>query len=453
MDNKNLLKFIDDNEKNIISDLSGFVEIPSISSDLDSVGKALDYAIALGKRLGFKARSVLNNQVGIIEIGQGAETIGILSHVDVVEPANIDAWHTDPFKLVVKDGNLYGRGTMDDKGAIIASLYAMKAVAECGEPLKKKIQMVLGTQEEVDWVDMNQYVKEFPLPDYGFTPDGEFPLCNIEKGMVDIPMYFPFRDETKADGKYLTFIDAGKVTNGVPGVCTATVTSYKGGKVIDTTELKVDGKAVHSCQPEKGENAIFNMAKELATMGLQENQLLTLVNMIYDNLGSMYGKEIGLYSESEFYNGEFVHRNVFSPTMLKMDDDKVFINVNVRFAYGTSDKEIVEVFKCIARRYSGYLGKTDSMPAVYVSKDRPFMKAFGEAYEEATSRKHEFVLAFGGSYAKAMPNIVSWGPIFPDDEDTCHADNEYISIKSLMDNGRIFALALGKVALREEPFR
>ena len=38
---------------------------------------------------------------------------------------------------------------------------------------------------------MRAYVKNFPLPNYGFTPDGEYPLCNIEKGMIDIEIAVP----------------------------------------------------------------------------------------------------------------------------------------------------------------------------------------------------------------------------------------------------------------------
>lgn len=81
------------------------------------------------------------------------------------------------------------------------------------------------------------------------------------------------------------------------------------------------------------------------------------------------------------------------------------------------------------------------------------MKAFGEAYEEGCGREHQFMLAYGGSYAKAMPNIVSWGPIFPGEEDTCHQENEYISVDTLLDNSKIFAIALAKVALSPKSFK
>lgn len=446
-------QYMENHQEKIVADLAGFIEIPSVSSHKEEVDRALDYVLDLATRMGFTAKAVCDHQVGVIEVGDGDETVGILSHVDVVPAGDLESWERDPYMLVVENDRLYGRGTMDDKGAIIVCLHAMKAVVDSGKPLHKKIQMILGTQEEVEWVDMNRYVKEYPLPDYGFTPDGEFPLCNIEKGGLDIPMLFTVDGQPQGDGWYLTNVDAGTVANAVPGECFAQITRFREGDAVETKELRTTGKAVHSCQPEKGDNAIFQMAKMLEALQLKDNDLLRLLNMTDEKFSSLYGKEVGLYSDSDIYNGEFVHRNVFAPTLFKVEGDEVLIHLNIRFAYGTDSGKIVEAIEKLARSYGGRTGDVTCLPAVYVSKDRPFMGEFGKAYEEGCGRKHEFVLAYGGSYAKAMPNIVSWGPIFPDDEDTCHEDNEYITMKSLMDNGKIFAIALSRVVLSEKHFK
>lgn len=446
-------RYIDDHAQNIISDLKGFVDIPSVSSDKENVDKALDYALQLARNMGFEAKSVLNHQVGVIEIGEGEEAIGILSHVDVVPPENPQSWISPPFEMTERDGHLWGRGTMDDKGAIIVCLYAMKCLFESGEPLKKKVQMILGTQEEVEWSDMEAYVANFPLPDYGFTPDGEFPLCNIEKGCMDVELHFDLDETRDKDGWYFTSILAGQATNAVPGSCSCQVVRYQNGAAAESKTLTTTGKAVHSCQPEKGENAIFNMADLVAQTEHRENQVSRILMMLKEKFSSLYGEEVGLYSKSEMYNGEFVHRNVFAPTLVRTDKNHLLVHINIRFAYGTAETEIITRLREVAEAYGGKLQVSSSMPAVYVSKERPFMKAFAQAYEEGSGRKHAFVLAYGGSYAKAMPGIVSWGPIFPGDEDTCHEDNEHISIKSLLDNGKVFAIALNKVALSEQSFK
>ncbi|HHY13985.1 MAG TPA: M20 family metallopeptidase [Thermoanaerobacterales bacterium] len=88
-----------------------------------------------------------------------------------------------------------------------------------------------------------------------------------------------------------------------------------------------------------------------------------------------------------------------------------------------------------------------------MSKDKPFMKAFAESYEKVTGTKHEFALEYGGSYAKAMPNVVCWGPLFPDEEDTTHEVNEKMNIENLVTMTNIFAEAIKRIVLNEESFK
>ncbi len=457
MDRQRLMNYLEDNREQMIADLCDFVRIPSVSDDYRQVGEALEFALMLGRKLGFSARSVLDGQVGIIEAGEGTETLGILSHVDVVSPGDLSAWKSPPFEPQVRDNAVFGRGTLDDKGAIIASLYAMKAVTELGIPLKKKVRMILGTQEEVDWKDMRAYVKQFPLPDYGFTPDGEFPLCNIEKGAMDLEMLIP-TDKSEGEGLFLTAIDGGTATNIVPGHATAKFLrrTGKGDGTFDEAEtaLTAAGYAVHSCQPEKGDNAIIKLCHQLCEMDLAGNGAARLARVLKERFTDIYCSGIGLYSENEYLNGEYIHRNTISVTRIVTDTEtgQIHVNFNIRFSYGVSEEDFVTAIEKVAAELGGKLGAISSLPAVYISKDKPFMKVLARAYEEVSGLPNEFALAYGGSYAKAMDNIVSWGPIFPGEEDTCHEENEYMNIESFMLNAKIFAAAIGDIVLSEDSF-
>lgn len=443
--NNIIKKYLEDHFGNMQDDLSRFIAIPSISSDHENVVKALHFILDLAAGYGFSARSVLDDQVGIIEMGEGDETLGILTHVDVVPTGDPEDWDTDPFTAVTKDGRMYGRGTIDDKGMIIASLYAMRAVKELGLPLNKKVQLIMGTQEEVEWTDMDAYVREYPLPDYGFTPDGEYPICNIEKGTVDQAMEFDTSDDTEPDGLYLKGLDIGFVSNAVPGKAKALLSSGE--------EITVTGKTVHSCQPEKGVNALFILADELKKHGLTKNRLLDLLYSVAEDMSDPFGSKIGLYSEDEYYMGEFVHRNAFAPTILKAADGKATLNVNVRFPYGEDPARISGRFDLWAKEHGGHTVRCSILPAVFVSKERPFLKVFAEAYDEISPFKNEFTLAYGGSYAKAMPNVVSWAPLLPGEEDTCHEPNEYIDLDNMLMSSKIFAQSIEKITLSEESFK
>ena len=439
-----IIKYIDTNQDNILRDLKDLVAVPSESDDHEKVKEALRLALKIAEDNGLKAYSVLDEQVGIVELGEGPETLGIVTHVDVVPAGDPAGWNIDPYDMQVIDGNVYGRGTLDDKGLVISSIYAMKAIKDLGLPIYKKIQLIIGTQEEVEWTDMDEYVKNYPLPDYGFTPDGSFPICNIEKGYIDHTMEFDVNDDAP-EGLHLVSLDIGTAANVVPGKAIAVLSNGE--------EVTVLGKQCHSSQPEMGINALLLLGKELSTRNLSRNKMLDLLmdtcRVFQDNEGGT----LGLRSESEYYEGEFVHRNIFTPTVLKAKDGKADLTVNVRFAYGSNSDLIKDTLDKWASSLGGHRLMSDSQEAVFVSKERPFIKAFAEAYESMSGIKNEFSLEYGGTYAKAMPNIVSWGPLFPDDVDTCHEDNEYIKLSSLMISTKIYAEAIRLIVTSEESFK
>lgn len=179
-------------------------------------------------------------------MGQGEETMGILVHLDVVGIGDREKWTNDPFEGVQCDGYLWGRGTEDDKGAAIMSLYAMKAVQELNLPMHGKVWLIVGTSEEGKWTDIASFKKEFPVPNYGFSPDGRFPIFNIEKGYADITLDF-FRDGKREIKK----LHAGDSPNTIPSKAKITLPDGK--------NVTVHGKATHSSVPKSGDNAIIKL--------------------------------------------------------------------------------------------------------------------------------------------------------------------------------------------------
>ena len=101
--------------------------------------------------------------------------------MDVV-PAG-SGWKTDPYKPEIIDGKLYARGSSDDKGPTMACYYGLKIIKDLCLPVSKRVRFVVGTDEESGWSDMDYYFKHvgLPEPDFGFSPDAEFPIINGEK--------------------------------------------------------------------------------------------------------------------------------------------------------------------------------------------------------------------------------------------------------------------------------
>ena len=176
-------------EPQLIATLQKWVRIPSVKAEPapgapfgPECRRALDAALEDAANMGFSVKNY-EGYAGDVEMGEGdeADTLGILCHLDVV-PAG-DGWAVDPFAAVIEGDKMYGRGTGDDKGPAVAALYAMKAVKDAGIPLKRKVRLILGCDEESGWEDMAYYQAHAQMPAQGFSPDANFPVINTEKGL------------------------------------------------------------------------------------------------------------------------------------------------------------------------------------------------------------------------------------------------------------------------------
>ena len=132
-------EFIEKNKENMLKDLGLLVSHNSVYSEDEAPfgsenRKVLTDALNMMERDGLKTKN-LDYYCGYGEIGEGEDIIGILAHLDIVPSG--EGWKTNPFELTLKDDTLYGRGVTDDKGAVIAALYALKYLKETNYPLKK----------------------------------------------------------------------------------------------------------------------------------------------------------------------------------------------------------------------------------------------------------------------------------------------------------------------------
>ena len=243
--------------------------------------KALDYFIDLAKKLGFKAEK-FNNYAMHIDMGEGKETLGILAHVDVVPEG--DNWTYPPYSGTIADGKIFGRGTLDDKGPAIISLFAMKAIADSGVKLNKKIRMILGADEESGSACLKYYFGELkmPYPDIAFTPDSSFPVTYAEKGSVRVKIKKKF--STLKD----VVIKGGNAFNSVPNEANGVIPVDMLGEVKNKNKVEFvkegnvykifsAGIPAHGAHPEKGYNAISALFEVLKDIEVKNEELKGLV--------------------------------------------------------------------------------------------------------------------------------------------------------------------------------
>ena len=202
-------------QKQFLDALLGLLAIDSVAwldaSEAAPYGsgpaKALDYVLSLCRALGVRTEN-RGGRVAWAEIGAGDELTAVLGHLDVVPDG--EGWTHDPRGELCGD-RLYGRGAVDDKGPVMAALFAMKAVQDSGVPLKRRVRLIFGQREEVgDWQDMAWYREHEQLPAFGFTPDAEFPAIYGEKGILHYELTLPLKHSG------LARVEGGDAANMVP---------------------------------------------------------------------------------------------------------------------------------------------------------------------------------------------------------------------------------------------
>ena len=278
--------------------------------------EALDMILSFGERDGYKTKLV-ENKAGHIEVGEGEELFGILGHVDVVPVVEAD-WISHPFKPEVRDGKIYARGSLDDKGPTMAAYYAVKLLDKLGVKWNKRVRLIIGSDEETGFRCVESYFKHEEQPASGFTPDAMFPLVYAEKARTTFDHKLVFAEEKEGYEYKLLKFNGGQVLNMVIASAEAelegevvdikekfekflSAEKLEGEvKVEDTIKLSLKGKAAHGSTPQFGINGAAKLAEDLSTFVLDINGK-NFVEYIVEKLANdPFGTKLGIdYSDDE----------------------------------------------------------------------------------------------------------------------------------------------------------
>lgn len=461
-----LNKYIDNLKNEIIKETCNLINIPSVSEETQNpdipFGKgckdALNYALNLGKKLGFRTKNI-DNYCGYIEFGEGENLVGIIGHLDVVPSG--DGWISPPFEASLKDGKIFGRGAIDDKGPVVSALYAMKAVKDLLK-VNSRVRLILGVNEEKDWKCINRYKETEEFPTVGFSPDADFPCIYAEKGIATIFIKDDFSKYSNLPIK-ITEIDCNNnAINVVPKFCkvslsidTQKINFEKLTQFINTEiensnyditvfskkdstiELTSRGIQAHAAHPNIGKNAISPM--------------LVLLNKIYSNYNSkvdilnFFDKHIN----TEF-NGKSLSVKIFDESgdltlnvgHFKFYENNLQIGLNLRIPVNTKITDIFDKISTICNEFSLTTYLAGKQEPLYVPKENKLVQTLCSIFNKATSSTFEPIAIGGGTYARAFDNCISFGANFPEDTDMCHQANEFINIDKLILSCKIYAEAI-----------
>lgn len=387
--------------------------------------RALAYVMDLCRELGIRAEN-RENRTAWAEIGQGDEIVAVLGHLDTV-PAG-DGWTHNPRGELCGE-RLYGRGVVDDKGPVLAALFAMKELQDAGVPLRRRVRLIFGQCEETGpWGDMEYYKATQQLPVCGFTPDAEFPAIYGEKGILNFRLTMPLADSGLAS------IEGGDAGNMVPDWCRCGV-PMAGGAVRN---LETRGQSAHASTPEKGDNAITAMMDRLAELGVKS----PLVEFYRRCIGhDHHGVKLGCPLE-DAQSGKLT----LNAGTLRTEGDEIVLTLNIRNPVTFSRGDVEEPLARACREFGIRCACTGSTDPIYMDKDGKTVQAMVAVYREVTGDLSEPKVIGGGTYARAMPGIVAFGPMRPGRECTEHQRDEYILVEDLLTAKEIYRRAIEKLA-------
>lgn len=425
----------------MLTKLNELLSIPSVYDEKTvtknqpfgkEVHSALQYVAKLGEGLGFKV-DCCDGYATELTIGEGEKLISIFAHSDVV-PASGN-WTNDPFKPTLIDGKLFARGTSDDKGPLIAALYATKALADNGLISGYRVRLVVGGDEERGSGCLHHYfeVLKKEQPTYGFTPDSDFPLIYGEKQIVD------FYPEIAVKLPEIKKIYGGVATN---AVCDKVVVEMKKNEdfinylkehqiEFEIAEDKIIfyGKSCHGSTPQLGVNAALIC---LSSIGEYFN--VPTLSKIGVELSETSGKKF-----NGFYHSKLLGDTTYCLGMINYENSKLKFTINFRSGENVNLKTIVNNF-------DEHFGSKSEMkePSPYLLFDPKckLVKTLLKAYRKETHDYSKPLTTGGGTYAKHAPNTLAFGALFPNRESRMHEPDEYISLDDFYLSSVIYARAI-----------
>lgn len=404
----------------LLNDTLKLVAIDSVQSEPtalspfgDGVGKCLQEALGIAYKLGFNTRNE-NGYYGTAEIGEGEE-FGILGHVDVV-PYKNQTWTRKPLGEI-RDGVLYGRGVLDDKGPMVCCLYAVHKLINEGLCPKKKIKFIFGGNEESGWKCIERYNQIETMPKNGFSPDADFPVINCEKGIATIQI-------TMDKPKELISLTGGARANMVIDKAECKVAAPI-GKTMDVnicasykdnvTSITSFGTAAHGSTPELGDNAFLHIIKLLG-----EN-----LGGIYEKLNSLLysikGEGLDLNISDEQSGALSLNVGVVNTHL-----DKLYLTLDIRYPATYKVDYIMDKVKA-AFSFADVELAHHQKP-LFVDKNDELVQSLLKAYNNTMGTSLTPIAIGGGTYARAMEHGVGFGPVFPNERSCAHEADEHFSV-------------------------
>ena len=206
-------QYVQENKRRMLDELKDFIRIPSISTlpeNEPEIRKAANFVAGALKKAGIETVEVIETGTHPLVYGDwlhapGKPTVLCYGHYDVQPPDPLELWESPPFEPTERNGNLYARGSADDKGQMYMHIKAVEALRAMNGTLPINVKFLIEGEEEVGGESIAKYVEENPkklkadvalVSDTEMYAEGIPTLCIGLRGLIytEIEATGPMRD-------------------------------------------------------------------------------------------------------------------------------------------------------------------------------------------------------------------------------------------------------------------
>ncbi len=451
-------RWADEHRDEFINDVKRMVRFPSVSMP-DEGGFAFGTAckecaddfMLMGEEYGFIPENDDYFCASLLMPGDGTESeIAFLGHLDVV-PAG-DGWDFPPYEPQYIDGYVTGRGSGDNKGPTVMSMYAMRCLRDLGIRLRHSVRLIAGFNEESGMKDVEHYVAQHRrLPEVTIVCDGGWAMCVGEKGKLSARLV---QDVT--DGNLLD-IWGGIAPNAVPdyayarisGISEHTVATLRARYAGDIFTLSDDGillietagKATHAFHPDDGENAIYRLYSILCDEKLLTGSAAVCIKKFSDCFIDNDGTGLRIKGADDVFG-----KTTCVGGVVHFENGVLSQSVDARLALEPGIETLVDDFRGRCGELNIGIEDFDVSDGYHRSTEEPVVKMLIDTFNEFFDRKYGTYVMGGGTHARKFPNALPFGPaemgLGNPFGGQAHGRHESCNIDRLLVSMRVYVMSL-----------
>jgi predicted dipeptidase len=403
--------------------------------------------------------------------GGPAPILGVLTHGDVQDVQN-QQWSSPPWEAKLVGDRIIGRGTEDDKGPIVASLYSMAALRDTGWPLGMTVRLLVANGEESSWDEIPYYLERAPKPDMTFGIDAAYPVVHAQKGFGVLTLRGKGAAKPKKAEWWIVEMSGGSGMSIIPekGEAVLETSRYPEGALTDLKRraaewaaahpparltvqqepglrfhVIAEGKGGHSSAPHSGHNALADLAAFLATLDLRMDARGTLVEFVAATVKTETdGTSLGVATHDEGIGDLTVNLS-----FLREREGVPVAEINLRVPRGISNDEIKRRVTEKAAAFQKRTGAAVEVESALLSEphwappEGKLVASLLEVWEEVPGKP---IAIGGGTQARLFPGGVDFGPGLDMEHYRGHGTDEYMTVAELRRVAELTVAALWKLA-------